>query len=223
MKSANYGVFLPALVFVLFLGGCETVQNGAEPSAQPNRDPLIGEVRDVRTAQQEAKKQFLVTLERLGALIDQGGGEVRSRYESFGDEFQKSESMAAALRERIDHLEERGRLYFERRESSPYGFAARGSDQANGAKLDATHQRYQALLHAMQEVEQDMDPVLTVFRDQLVFAKYNLNAEAIARLQDELPSIEADTAALVGKLDAAIAEADTFIGAMRPRLFGIGI
>ena len=222
VKCSSFGAIWLIGMIIVFLGGCQTVREGAESSAQPKRNPLIGEVRNVRVAQQQTKDQFLMTLASFGALIDQTGGEVRNGYEAFSDELQKSESMAAALRERIGHLEEKGRLYFEPRESSLYGFTDRGSDQTGDAKSNATHQRYQDLLRAMKQAEQDIDPVLTVFRDQLVFAKYNLNAEAIARLQDELAAVEADTATLVGKLDSAIAEADTFIGAMRPRLFGMG-
>jgi hypothetical protein len=66
----------------------------------------------------------------------------------------------------------------------------------------------------MRRAEAKIEPVLAAFRDQVLFLKHNLNARAIASLQDELDSVEADIAVLVQELEAAIAQADTFIQAI---------
>ena len=55
---------------------------------------------------------------------------------------------------------------------------------------------------------------LSVFRDQVLYLKHNLNAKALASLQDESARIEMDVNALLKDLSAAIAEADRFIQTM---------
>ena len=70
------------------------------------------------------------------------------------------------------------------------------------------------LIDAMKRVENKIDPVLSAFRDQVLFLKHNLNAQAIASLKSELASVEDDVAALIKEMEASIAEADKFIKTM---------
>ena len=74
----------------------------------------------------------------------------------------------------------------------------------NNHKLDA----------AMRRAEDKMDPVLVVFLDQVLFLKHNLNAKAIASLQDELVAVEEDVALLVKDMEESIAETERFISTM---------
>ena len=66
----------------------------------------------------------------------------------------------------------------------------------------------------MRRAEDKMDPVLVVFLDQVLFLKHNLNAKAIASLQDELVAVEEDVALLVKDMEESIAEADRVISTM---------
>jgi hypothetical protein len=66
----------------------------------------------------------------------------------------------------------------------------------------------------MKRAESKIAPVLSAFRDQVLFLKHNLNAQAVASLREELVSVEADIASLIKEMEASIAEADAFIGAM---------
>ena len=52
------------------------------------------------------------------------------------------------------------------------------------------------------------------FRDQVLFLKHNLNAQAIASLKNELSSIETDVGALINDMQKSINEANTFINAL---------
>lgn len=66
----------------------------------------------------------------------------------------------------------------------------------------------------MKRAEQKIDPVLDAFRDQVLYLKHNLNAQAIASLQSELVSIESDVAKLIREMEASIREANSFISSM---------
>ena len=56
--------------------------------------------------------------------------------------------------------------------------------------------------------------MLEPLRDQVLFIKHNLNAQAIASLHGELAKIETDVASLIEDMEASIAEANKFIDAM---------
>jgi hypothetical protein len=81
-------------------------------------------------------------------------------------------------------------------------------------KLEQTRRRYSKLIGAMKRAETKIEPVLSAFRDQVLFLKHNLNAQAIASLHDELISVETDITSLIKEMEASIAEADSFISAM---------
>ena len=68
----------------------------------------------------------------------------------------------------------------------------------------------------MRRAEAKMDPVLTAFRDQVLFLKHNLNARAISSLQGTVAQIEGDVGALITDMEASIAEADAFISSLGP-------
>jgi hypothetical protein len=60
-----------------------------------------------------------------------------------------------------------------------------------------------------------MDPVLTAFNDQVLYLKHNLNARAIASLQDTASEIQSDVARLVQEMEASISEANAFLDSMQ--------
>jgi hypothetical protein len=61
------------------------------------------------------------------------------------------------------------------------------------------------------KAEGKMDPILVVFNDQVLFLKHNLNARAIASIQDEVTVMEEEVANLIVDMNAAIAEAESFV------------
>ena len=63
----------------------------------------------------------------------------------------------------------------------------------------------------MQRAEARIDPVLAAFRDQVLFLKHNLNAQAIASLETELVSVRTDVSSLLKAMEVSIAEANDFI------------
>ncbi|MBT8332743.1 MAG: DUF2959 domain-containing protein, partial [Deltaproteobacteria bacterium] len=81
--------------------------------------------------------------------------------------------------------------------------------------LAETKRQYAQLIGAMKRAERKIDPVLNAFRDQVLYLKHNLNAQAIASLQSELVSIESDVARLIREMDASIKEANSFIASMQ--------
>jgi hypothetical protein len=78
-------------------------------------------------------------------------------------------------------------------------------------QLKSTRVKYKALLKSMRAAESRMEPVLNVFRDQVLFLKHNLNAQAVASLKGELGRIENDVAVLIRDMEASINRSAAFI------------
>jgi hypothetical protein len=80
--------------------------------------------------------------------------------------------------------------------------------------MGETQRRYDQLIAAMKRAEATMQPVLSAFGDQVLFLKHNLNAQAIASLQDTVVEIEVEVGKLIAEMQRSIEEADAFIASM---------
>jgi chromosome segregation ATPase len=178
------------------------------------RDLLVSNVRDARDAQEEAKEQFQSALEKFSAVVEFHSGELEEKYRQLNTELEKSESKSKTVRKRINSVESVAEALFNEWESELEQYTNDRLRRSSEQKLEQTRQRYAQLITAMKRAESRIEPVLSAFRDQVLFLKHNLNAQAIASLQDELVSVETDITSLIKEMEASIAEADAFIEAI---------
>ena len=200
------------LLLALFAAGCSTVYYSVwETLGKEKRDLLRDNVESVREDQEDVSEQFESTLERIRAIYGLDGGELEEKYDRLKKDYERSVERADALRERIDTVEEiAGDLFAEWDreigEISDADLRRRSREQ-----LRETQGRYDGLEQALRRTEAGMEPVLTKFKDQVLFLKHNLNAQAIGSLETEVQDIQRDVDDLLGDLRASIAEADQFI------------
>ena len=200
---------------VLLVVGCQSIYyKTMETFGYHKRDLLVSRVQDARDAQEDAKEQFQSALEKFSAVVEFRGGELEEKYKQLNTELEKSESRAKAVRKRISSVQDVAKALFNEWESELSQYTNDELRRASEQKLEQTQQRYTQLIGAMKRAESKIDPVLSAFRDQVLFLKHNLNAQAIASLQDELASVETNIAALIKEMEASIVEADAFIKAM---------
>ena len=192
--------------------GCSTMYYGAmEKFGQEKRDILVKRVGKARDAQQETQEVFKDALEQFGAVVKFDGGNLQKQYDQMSAELDRCEGRAADVRTRIADVDQVAVDLFRewQAEAKQYQNAAYRRDSE--AKLRDTRRNYDRMLGAMRNAESKIEPVLAVFRDQVLYLKHNLNARALASLQDESAQIETDVNRLIQDLAAAIAEADRFI------------
>ena len=79
------------------------------------------------------------------------------------------------------------------------------------AQLADTRRQYKQLIDAMNRAEAKIAPVLVVFKDQVLYLKHNLNAQAISSLKGELKTVESDVTELIKAMEKSINEANAFI------------
>ena len=198
-----------------FLVSCQkTYYRTMEAFGYHKRDLLVERVEDARDAQEEAKEQFQSALEKFGHVVNFHGGELEEKYKELKAELEKSESRAEKVKSHIGDVEKVAEDLFDEWESELSQYSNDNLRRSSEKKLKLTRQRYAQLIGAMKRAEGKISPVLTAFRDQVLFLKHNLNAQAIASLQDELISVEADIESLIKEMEASIAEANSFIKEM---------
>jgi hypothetical protein len=206
---------LPLLAAVLVLTACRSAYYSAwEKLGKEKRDLLRDSVTTARDEQGRANEQFKDALQRLQELYGKQGSELEAVYERVKSDHDRSVARAGDVRSRVDRVEQVAKDLFREWEKE----AAQISDASMRAesrdKLRQTKGRYETLHAAMKRAEKSMDPVLTRFRDQVLYLKHNLNAQALGTLQGEAARIELDVKRLNEDMAAAIAEAERFLASL---------
>lgn len=197
------------------VSGCQKVYYGTmEKFGIHKRDILVDRVTEARDAQNEAKEQFATALEEFTSVVNFDGGDLESQYNLLKEEYEDSEDKADDVRERIDDVERVAQALFKEWKKELDEYSSQSLRRGSETKLKQTQQRYSTLMTAMRQAESKIEPVLAAFKDQVLFLKHNLNAKAIASLQDELNVVENEIAALVHEMEKSINEADAFIQEM---------
>jgi hypothetical protein len=205
-----------AIVLVSLPGwGCQTAYyETMEKLGYHKRDLMVRDVEKARDAQQEAKEQFKSALDRFTKTLDVQGGELQEKYEALNTEYERSEAKAKSVRNRIASVEEVSEALFTEWNAELKQYSSSALRKKSQEQLTQTRAHYAQLIKAMKRAEAKMDPVLAKFKDQVLFLKHNLNAQAIASLKSELVSVEGNINSLIKDLNASIQEADSFIAAM---------
>jgi predicted nucleic acid-binding Zn-ribbon protein len=185
-----------------------------EKFGQEKRDIRVKRVGKARDAQQETQEVFQDALEQFGAVVKFDGGDLQRQYDKMSAELERCEGRAEAVRTRIDDVDKVAQDLFREWAAEAKQFQNAAYRRDSEAKLRDTRRNYDQMLGAMRNAESRIEPVLSVFRDQVLYLKHNLNARALASLQDESAKIETDVNQLIQELSAAIAEADRFIQTM---------
>ncbi len=195
--------------------GCQTIYYDAmEKIGYHKRDLMVSDVEKARDAQQEAKEQFKSALDRFTKTLNIEGGELQDKYDVLNAEYEQSEAKAQAVRDRIASVEDVSEALFEEWEAELNEYSSAALRRNSQKQLTQTRTQYAQLIKAMKRAEKKMDPVLAKFKDQVLFLKHNLNAQAIASLKSELVSVEGNIASLIKEMEASIKEADSFIASM---------
>lgn len=187
----------------------------AEQMGMHVRDILVDRVVTAKEVQVEAQEQFKTTLE----VFQEAAGsspdtEVETIYKQLKSEYDSCEKRANAVEDRVDAVEEASKQLFAEWEDE-VGQMSDPSMKAENARMRTQAMAdYEDLIGKMREAEAKMDPVLTAFKDRVLFLKGAVNFSAISSLGNTLESIEGDVADLIADMQASIDEADEFIESM---------
>ncbi len=203
---------LLVLLALLCLTGCRSTYYATwEKFGKHKRDLLKDNVQKARDDQQEAAEQFKDALTRLKELYGFKGGDLEKIYNRLNSDYERSRDLAETVRERIRKVEQVSADLFKEWDQEIGSIQSPTLRASSREKLAETRAKYQSLHAAMKRAERSMEPVLSQFKDQVLYLKHNLNAQAIGALKGEVTDIEQEIGKLIKEMNTAIAEADSFV------------
>lgn len=210
------------LVLVLaasVLTGCKSAYYGMmETFGYQKRDLLVSSVKEAQASQEAAKVEFKDALEKFRSVVnikDPDTAALEDLYDKLKSKLTSSEAQAADVSKRIKEVKDVSGDLFAEWEKELAQYQSQELRRQSENQMRETKRRYDQLISAMERAESKMQPVLTMFRDQVLFLKHNLNAKAIASLQTVVKGLEGDTAVLIADMEKSIAEAEAFVKEMK--------
>ncbi len=215
MHSVRHlGVALVLGTLLVFAGCTSVYYDAMEQIGVHKRDILRDRVVAAKNDQRAAEQQFLSAYDSFKSVSGYDGGNLEATYEKLNDEYEASEARAEAVRDRIGSIERVAEDLFAEWESEIDLISNASLRSSSSRKLADTKRHYGDLIRAMKRAEEKMEPVLVAFRDQVLYLKHNLNAQAIASLEGSVRSIEGDVESLIDEIRVSIREAESFLASM---------
>ena len=205
-------LILIAIFIGSFFAGCSKAYYGVmEKVGIHKRDILVDRVEGARDAQSEAQEQFKSALEQFGAVIHIKNSNLKKAYEKLNAEYEDSENAAKKVSDRINAVESVAGALFDEWEDELKLYKSADMRESSKRKLQDTKTRYREMLASMHRAERSMEPVLRSFRDNVLFLKHNLNAQAIGSLREEFSSLKGEIDGLIQNMNEAIKTSNKFI------------
>ncbi|ARD20655.1 MULTISPECIES: DUF2959 domain-containing protein [Shewanella] len=199
----------------LLLSGCQSAYYGAmEKVGYHKRDIMVDRVQEAKESQEEAQEQFSSALEEMQALLAFDGGDLEDAYNKAKDEYESAQSAADEVGSRIDKVEDVAEALFEEWEAEIQEISKASLRRNSTNKLNETERSYNSLVKGMRRAEAKMPPILTAMKDNMLYLKHNLNAQAIGAIKGEFNSLQSDISSLISEMNKSIAESNKFIEAM---------
>lgn len=203
------------LALIAATSGCKSAYYGAyEKFGVYKRDLLKKRVTEARNSEQEASEQFKDALTKMRELYNFQGGNLDKMYTTLQKEYDQSASQAETVRKRVRDMETVAEDMFKEWEKEIGQISTPSMQASSRRQLQETRTKYESLHAAVKNAERSMDPVLTLFKDHVLFLKHNLNAQAVASLKGEAASIQNEISNLIAQMNTSIAKADEFIKTM---------
>ena len=200
----------------LLLTGCQSaMMTIKEEAGIPKRDQLVDLVTDVQEAQQDAQKGFQSALDQflaLGGASRQSSTSLEKIYKKLQAEYEDAKGAVETMNKRIANTKTVSTALFKEWQVE-LGLCTNATLMAQSQQqYSSGKDQYDQLLTTMKTAASKMDPVLNTFREQALFLKHNLNAQAIGSMMNsERAAIESDVGTLIADIQRSIDEADVFM------------
>ncbi len=202
-------------LFLLSLSGCSQLYySSMKKLGKEKRDILVNRILDGKKAQEQAAEQFKTALEAFVEVTKFDGGELEKSYKKLNKELERAEDRAKKVSDQIESIDKVARDLFKEWEKE-IGEMSNGRLKTESNKLlSDSRSRHEQLIRQMQASEKKMQPVLTAFRDQVLFLKHNLNSKAIGSLKKSAIEIDNEVSSLIKEIEKSNEQADKTIAGL---------
>lgn len=207
-------------VAVILLGSCasaiqDTYFDMWESVGVEKREILVDRVQAAQETQQEAQQEFASALDEFSTLLNFDGGDLEDVYHNLNDKYESSQDAALDVTNRINKVQSVADSLFREWQAELELISNPNLKRNSQGKLKETRRKYDSLLKSMRKVEARMTPILIALRDNVLYLKHNLNANAVGALQGEFNTIKRDVDSLINEMNIAISESEDFIKSLK--------
>jgi Protein of unknown function (DUF2959) len=207
---------LTTLMAFAALTGCTSLYyQGMKKLGKEKRAILVSRIEDGKEAQQDAAKEFKNALEAFQSVTGFDGGDLEKTHKKLNGEYERVEGRVKKVNDKIESIDKVANDLFKEWGGEIEQMSNRTLKRDSEKLLRDAEARHLALMRRMKASEAKMEPVLRVFRDQVLYLKHNLNARAITSLKKSAMEIDADVAALIKDIELSTLEADKTIASLK--------
>src|SRR5688500_103816 len=219
--NAVRAILIGMMLLAMAGGGCASTRkayyNAWEGMGYAKRERLVDNVKEARQEQVDAKKQFASALDEFKSVVNFQGGDLEAVYNKLNKAYERADGQAAQVNEKITGVKRVASALFEEWGGEINQMKDDPSLKRQSQELyDKTKDSYKEMISRMDSAAATMDPVLSKFKNRVLFIKHNLNAQAIASLKGTELELGSDIDRLIKEMEASIAEADAFIKEIQP-------
>lgn len=178
------------------------------------RDIVVIQVDQACNSLKGTRDQFENALEQFKDIVNVNETTLEQRYKLLQRQFEFCKSRSDDVSHRIAAIEEVSSSLFDEWEDELKQYNNRSLRTRSRQQLKTSRQQYSRLIKTMRKAEGRIHPVLSAFKDQVLFLKHNLNAQAIAALQHEFVVIGIDISLLIEAMEITIKEASQFVATL---------
>lgn len=181
---------------------CTGYTSDLRTDSADDKTTLLASAEAMRQEHAPVQAQFQATYQVFEQLIRQEIDDKRTAYDEFADQIDASAEDAARYQARTEALREDATTFFESWELEIEQFTTPGLKAHSEAMLHDSRESFAKLVQQLELTHDEMQAVLLVWKDYVLFFSHNLNKHALASLDDQ----NQDFAAVFEDLDEAFAE-----------------
>lgn len=174
------------------------------------RDILIERLDKTSEAMSRLDQRFEEMSTAYGATIHLEGGDLPAMHKEFAKSYDRTESAATSFHSRIGDIHSVAGALFEEWKLKTGEILDPDLREQSLRNFGHAQTSYTKLVRTMREVETEIDPVLTRFRDHVVFLKLNLHRMTLSSLQETEEELLLDVEHIRELLAQAIDETAAF-------------
>jgi tetratricopeptide (TPR) repeat protein len=188
--------------------------NTKESLGQHKRDLVVLHVEQACTSLELSRDQFEEALDKFKTVICVPETSLEQKYKLLKRQYDFCQLRADEIGHKIVAIETVTEALFAEWEAELKLYQSKTLRSRSSQQLKASRQHYARLIKSLSKAEAKISPVLAAFRDQVLFLKHNLNAQAIAALQHEFVGISLDISQLIEVMEKTISEANQFVSVL---------
>lgn len=178
------------------------------------RDIIVIHVDQTCNSLKSTRDQFQNALQQFKHIVNIEETSLDHHYLLLKRQYEFCQAKADYVSSRIAIIEEVSASLFDEWNEELKQYSNRVLRTKSRQQLKTSKQRYSRLIKTLRKAESRIPPVLSVFKDQVLFLKHNLNAKAIAALQHEFIEIGNDISQLIEVMEITINEASQFVSTL---------